>query len=126
MFEYHIALFQRLSAFNPGGRNPAESKQSMIYFSASSMQRANTTLSTEGSSEAQKAGWSIQTQSWDLEKHRKASFIVFNPKCQCKFLHFPNETTWKLGQLTVSLWRHTFVRVTCILCVQMEQWVGFE
>lgn len=32
MFEYGIALFQRLNIFNPGERTPVESKQDLACF----------------------------------------------------------------------------------------------
>lgn len=76
MFEYGIALLQRLNIFNPGGRNPVESKQDLACFSAISNTESPNATTSEGARETQKAGWPIQIQSSEGEKHLKGQLLL--------------------------------------------------
>lgn len=76
MFEYGIALFQRLNICNPGGRNHVESKQDLACFSAISHAESPNATASERARETQKAGWPIHIQSSEGEKDLKGQLLL--------------------------------------------------
>lgn len=133
MFEYHTALLQRLNTFNWGGRNPTELKQGMIYFSGSSDAAQSHSTHCGGVrglgrwrqvDKTQKAGRSIQMQSWDLGKHLKSQLLMLISNVN------PNPLVFSMKQLRIQANREStgscFVKAASILLCSNEQWIGLE